>query len=93
MRRAYQLHRERFALGHWNHHTADPCAVLYAVRGLRGYFHAASEGRVNIQEDCSFTWEAVPGGRHTYLLQEMDHAQMAKEMEELLVRPPARRST
>lgn len=90
VRRAYQLHRERFGSGeHWNHHTADPCAVLYAVRGLGEYWEAETGGYIDIKEDCSFEWKLSPGKKQGYLVQKMDRKNLGQIMEELLVRPPA----
>ncbi|WP_165971983.1 nucleoside hydrolase [Paenibacillus piri] len=89
VRRAYQLHRDRFDLGHWNHHTADPSAVLYAVRGLWDYWELEADGYIDIQDDCSFVWRKKPGRNQGYLLQKMDRAEMGAIMEELIVRPPA----
>lgn len=91
VRRAYQLHRERFSLGHWNHHTADPCAVLYAVRGSADYFDIEGEGFIDLQDDCSFTWKPAPGGKQAYLLQKMARMKMGQVIEDLIVRPPVRR--
>jgi hypothetical protein len=91
VRRAYQLHRERFALGHWNHHTADPCAVLYAVRGLRDYWDLEQGGSIDLHDDCSFRWKQDPGGKQAYLIQKMDRDTMGRIMEDLMVQPPASR--
>lgn len=92
VRRAYQLHREfHNPGGGWNHHTADPSAVLYAVRGLSDYFDISSEGRINIADDCSFTWLSISGGNQRYLIQKMDRGQMGRIMEDLMVAPPASR--
>jgi inosine-uridine nucleoside N-ribohydrolase len=88
VRRAYQLHRERYPLGHWNHHTADPCAVLYAVRGLHTYFNIERGGFVDLQDDCSFTWKQAVGKNQGYLLQKMDRVEMGQVIEELMIRPP-----
>lgn len=88
VRRAYQLHRDRFSLGHWNHHTADPCAVLYAVRGLRNYWDVETNGFIDIKDDCSFEWKADPGKKMSYLLQKIDRQELGKIMEDLLVLPP-----
>ena len=90
VRRAYQLHRERYQLGHWNHHTADPSAVLYAVRGLQQYFELQEGGFMDIQDDCSFTWTQAAGQQQAYLLQKMERAAMGQVMERLMIHPPAR---
>jgi hypothetical protein len=88
VRRSYQLHRDRFNLGHWNHHTADPSAVLYAVRGLRDYWTIENEGYIDIKDDCSFEWIKNPGSKQGYLIQKLDRTEMGRIMEELMVRLP-----
>jgi inosine-uridine nucleoside N-ribohydrolase len=86
-RRAYQLHRERSGPS-WNHHTADPSAVLYAVRGLGEYFTMESGGAIDLQDDCQFAWKSVPDGKQAYVKQKMNRKQMGEIMEELMIRPP-----
>lgn len=49
VRRAYQLHRERAKVEHWNHHTADPTAVLLAVRGILNYWNLSECGYIDIK--------------------------------------------
>ncbi len=90
VRRAYELHRERCNLGHWNHHTADPCAVMYAVRGLGDYWEAVMGGYIDIGEDCSFEWKADPDKKMGYLIQKMDRRVLGEIMEELLILPPSK---
>jgi len=90
VRRAYQLHRERFNLGHWDHHTADPCAVLYAVRGARDYWDEITGGYIDIKDDCSFEWKFDPVKNNMgYIVEKMEREKLAAIMEELLLRPPA----
>ncbi|HML47806.1 MAG TPA: nucleoside hydrolase [Clostridia bacterium] len=88
-RRAYQLHRERFG-EHWNHHTADPCAVLYAVRGTADYFDL-QEGTLDLRDDCSFTFTPCQGSDRQILVQKMDRTAMGEEMEALMIAPPSRK--
>jgi inosine-uridine nucleoside N-ribohydrolase len=88
VRRAYELHREPANKGHWNHHTADPCAVMLAVRGVRDYWELEKDGYMDMKEDCSFEWKKSPGARQAYILQKMDRIRLGNIMEELLVRPP-----
>ena len=54
VRRAYELHRGRYG-DNWDHHTADPCTVLYAVRGL-GDFFAIESGALDLQDSGAFEW-------------------------------------
>jgi inosine-uridine nucleoside N-ribohydrolase len=87
VRRAYQLHRERVQ-AHWNHHTAEPCTVLYAVRGLRDYWAMSPDGRLNLRDDCSFAWTDDPEGNQRYVLEKMDRSQLGELMEMLMAQPP-----
>jgi len=90
VRRAYELHRGYHNPGgNLDHHTADPCAVLYAVRGLRDYWDA-EEGYMDIKDDCSFVWKKANGTKQQRLIQKMERPKMAKILEELMTRPPAR---
>jgi hypothetical protein len=51
-------------------HVADQTTVLYAVRGLRDYWHIESKGWMDLKPDMTFTWqyEGGPGKQHRYLL-------------------------
>lgn len=88
VRRAYQLHRERAKKGHWNHHTADPSAVLLAVRGLSDYWTLSEPGYVDIKKNCSFVWKSNPQGSQRYIIQKMDRKELGRIMEELMILPP-----
>lgn len=88
VRKAYQLHRERAKNGHWNHHTADPSAVLFAVRGLDDYWDISKPGHLHIKEDCSFIWKENPAGKHRYIIQKMDRKELGNIMETLMIMPP-----
>lgn len=81
LRRAYQLHRGRFG-ENWDHHTADPSTILYAVCGLGPWF-ARQGGRLYLRDDCSFTWEPGPVGRMSYLLQVADRTETARVIDAL----------
>ena len=88
VRRSYELHRERYNLGHWNHHTADPCSVLYAVRGPQDYWEEVTGGYIDIQDDCSFEWKLDSRKKMGRLIQKMDRLQLGAIMEEILIRYP-----
>jgi hypothetical protein len=88
VRRAYELHREKANTGNWNHHTADPWAVLLAIRGLADYWDLEEDGYIDLKEDCSFEWKKKPGARQGYILQKMERTKLGNIMEELLVSPP-----
>jgi hypothetical protein len=84
----YELHREKANTGNWNHHTADPCAVMLAIRGLADYWDLEGDGYINLKEDCSFEWKKKPGAKQGYILQKMERTKLGNIMEELLVSPP-----
>jgi inosine-uridine nucleoside N-ribohydrolase len=88
IRRAYQLHRERDRKSHWNHHTADLAAVMFAVRGLNDYWSISPAGYVDIKKNCSFAWKTNPAGKQKYIIQKMDRVKFAHCMESLLIQPP-----
>ncbi len=84
-RRAYELHRPA---ANWDHHTADPSTVLYAVRGEGPYFTLSEKGRIDMKEDCSFRWVNDANGNQHHVIQKMDRAEMAKILDELITRQP-----
>lgn len=88
VRRAYELHRTAAGKDHWNHHTADPCAVMVAIRGLADYWTLEKDGYIDLKEDCSFEWTKKEGVRQAYIIQKMDRQKLGKIMEELVVMPP-----
>lgn len=88
VRRAYELHRERATSGNWNHHTADPCAVMLAIRGLADYWDIEKDGFIDLKDDCSFEWKKELGAKQGYIIQKMEREKLGSIMEELLVAPP-----
>ncbi|HET6558766.1 MAG TPA: nucleoside hydrolase [Prolixibacteraceae bacterium] len=88
VRRAYELHRTNAGKDHWNHHTADPCAVMLAIRGLGDYWTMEKDGTIDLKEDCSFEWKKKAGANQAYIVQKMDREKLGKIMEELVVMPP-----
>lgn len=86
VRRAYQLHREKAGKSDWNHHTADPCTILFAVRGLRDYWTMSEYGYLDLKEDCSFEWVESPDGNQRYVFQKMDRGLLGEIMEEVLIK-------
>lgn len=83
IRRAYQLHRGRYG-DNWDHHTADPSTVLYAVCGLCEHFEAQS-GSMTIYDDCSFTWDPETPSNMSYLLQKGDRKNTAKDISKAIL--------
>ncbi|MDA3800227.1 MAG: nucleoside hydrolase [Kiritimatiellae bacterium] len=86
IRRAYQLHRDKAGAADWNHHTADPCTIIFAVRGLGEYWTMSKAGNIDIQDDCSFVWREDSSGNQTHVIQKMDRGELGDIMEALLVR-------
>jgi inosine-uridine nucleoside N-ribohydrolase len=68
----------------------DQTAVLYAVRGLRDCWSAQSVGYCHVFEDGSNEWRSSPDRAHAYLIQDKPAAEMAKIIEELMIRKPSR---
>lgn len=88
VRRAYQLHRRNAKASHWNHHTADPTAVLLAVRGISNYWYLSEYGYIDIKKDCSFVWKNQSNGNQQYIKQRIDKLKLATILEQLMVLPP-----
>jgi inosine-uridine nucleoside N-ribohydrolase len=62
----------------------DQTAVLVAVRGVDKYFNT-EEGCISVNVDGSNTWTSIPGGRHRYLTWKMPVADLASELEDLMM--------
>lgn len=84
LRRSYELHRGRWG-DNWDHHTADPCTVLYAVYGCADRFEIQS-GTMTIHDDCSFEWNPSEKSNIFYILQKQSRAKTAKEINEFIMR-------
>jgi len=89
VRRAYEIHRGRYSQADWNHHTADPSTILYAVRGDRDYFDLSPKGSINLNEDGTFRWVESETGRQYHVLPHMEFTRIAGVLEELICRQPA----
>ena len=83
VKRAYELHRGRWG-DNWDHHTADPCTVLYAVFGLDELFEVQS-GTMTLNDDCSFDWDPTKPSNMAYLLQKADRTKTAKFINDLIM--------
>ena len=66
----------------------DPATVLYAVRGLRDYWRASPAGIIEVTDDGVTVFRESPGGLHRYLITTMPAADIQRELDELIVRPP-----
>lgn len=79
VRMAYRLHRGRGGPdASWDHHTADPCTILYAVRGAGNYWSVCSRGGIDLKPDCSFEWKAEIESDQAYLKQVMSRSRVAE---------------
>lgn len=75
--------------GIWPHSSYDHTAVLYAVRGLRDYWTAVSDGHNEVASDGSNAWRTSPDRDHAYLVEAMPREELAGVIEDLMVTPPA----
>ena len=84
VRRAYELHRGRYGV-RWDHHTADPCTLLYAVRGPGEFFEVES-GAMNLRDDGTFEWRLVSGhSPHARILIRADRRRIADAIEDIVL--------
>jgi hypothetical protein len=67
----------------------DLIAVLYAVRGLSGYFTAVSDGKCVGQENGRNQWLAGVLSDHAYLEYRMPPRELAAVIEDLLLILPS----
>ena len=86
VRRAYQLFNNLTHRESW-----DQTAVLYAARGAADYWDYSPPGRMVMAEDGTNTWVDEAGGPHVYLIEKMPPEEVAAEIEELMIAPPAAR--
>ena len=70
----------------------DQTAVLAAIRSVDQYF-GLERGRVTVKEDGSNTWTVEPDGPHARLLAKLPPDELAQVIEELMMRPPAVRTS
>ena len=85
VRRAYQLYN-----GLKNRQSWDQSAVLYAVHGAGGLWDLQQGGRVEVDPTSgSNRWVSAAGGAHAYLREKAAPDQVARTIEELMLRQPA----
>lgn len=86
-RRAYELYN-----GLTNRQSWDQTAVLYAVRGLKGelkeFWDVGTGGCMQIHKDGSNTWQEGGECQHSYLIQKMPPAEVARRIELLMMESP-----
>lgn len=92
VRRAYELYN-----GLTDRQSWDQTAVLYAVRGLRGkltdLWDIGTGGCMQIHEDGSNTWQPDGQCQHSYTIQKMRPAEVARRIERLMMEPPQTATT
>jgi len=71
-----------------NRASWDQTAVLYAVRGLADYWDAETIGHCHVEPDGRNAWRPEPDKPHAYLKAKMDPKDLARIIEDLMVRPP-----
>jgi hypothetical protein len=89
VRRAYELY---FGGAAKDRHCADPAAVLYAVRGAADYWTERTGGVMDIRDDATFRFRETPGGKHGYLVAKKPAAEIAAELERLMMHIPGKRA-
>ncbi|MGI6457909.1 MAG: nucleoside hydrolase [bacterium] len=83
VRRSYELFN-----GLKDRQSWDQSAVLYAVRGLRDYWDAETQGYFKVNIDGSNEWLPEPDRDHAYLREKMEPEKLAKIIEDLMLQPP-----
>lgn len=71
----------------------DQTAVLYAVRGGRGYWRVSEPGHCLMHARVTHgynEWLPSPAGRHRYLVEAMPPGELAGIVEALMIAPPRR---
>lgn len=89
VRRAYELHRGPGSPDNWNHHTADPTTVWYAVHDCADAFSLSGPGYIDLKLSGEFRWVEDPHGRQRHLLQRMSREEMARLLDQWISTPPA----
>jgi hypothetical protein len=74
-------------------HVADQTTVLFAVRGLRDYWDAETDGWMDLQPDMTFEWRPGEKKGQSYLLKKTTNGQpndrhTERAIEELMLQPP-----
>ncbi len=78
----------------WRRGNADQLRVLYAVRGLGQNFDASGPGRLFVYAEKEyFRWQPAADGHIYWLRLAWPAEQVAKEIEELMIWPPAKKDS
>jgi len=87
VRKAYELYNGPGK----NRSSWDQTAMLYAIRGEGGLFTLSPGGTIAVAANGKNDWKAAAGGRHRYLIKAVPDAEIAKAIDELMLRPPKKR--
>lgn len=82
VRRAYLISAD---VGDRGRPSWDLTSVLYAARGLAGYFAAVGDGYNEVFTTGVNKWRGSPNRQHAYLRDKMSRKMLAWEMDELIV--------
>ena len=74
-------------------HVADPTTVLFAVRGLRDYWDAETNGFMELRPDMTFRWSYDADRAQGYLLKKKvngtsNDREIERIIEDLMIQPP-----
>jgi inosine-uridine nucleoside N-ribohydrolase len=87
VRRAYEIY---VGAGN-NRNSWDPTAVYYAIRGGDGLFtESTTPGSIEVLPDGSDRWVASPSRDQHYLIKTASDETIARVLEDLMLRRPAR---
>jgi hypothetical protein len=70
----------------------DQTSLLYAARGLGGYWEAEGPGRCEIRDDGSNAWTVAPGGRHFFLKAKMEAKALARLIDSIQLEAEQKRA-
>jgi len=85
VRRAYELHGNLRG----GHQSWDLTAVLAAVRDPRLYWDVSPGGTCTVDPKGHDEWAPTPDRGHTYLIEKLPPADVAKVLDDLISMPPA----
>lgn len=91
VRRAYELFHEMNTPGNWNHHTADPTTIWYAVHGCTDAFMLSRPGYIALDPSGEFCWVEDRQGKQRHLKQKLSRAQMAARLDRWISMSPMER--
>jgi purine nucleosidase len=84
IRRAYELHHSSNGRQSW-----DLTAVLAAVNSPAPYWDVSGDGYCEVMPNGTDQWHPTPNRGHSYLVQKLPPADVARALDDLLALPPA----